>query len=183
METFYVGSEGDVMNQDQVEKQDPTFFDNPRSAKYLYGQGRYATPAPPPDEPGSDVQSFTFDTRLANLAKQDFEDADPENIRKLGTLMYGDPSILRNVTFTDKDLAILVNSCNLYPNDLVKMGICDKIIEEPNGGAHRDIESSSQNLKSAILSEIKKLETVDPLSFIDLRIQKYDKLGVYEDLK
>ena len=71
----------------------------------------------------------------------------------------------------------------VIPDDLVKMGICDKIIEEPNGGAHRDIESSSQNLKSAILSEIKELETVDPLSFIDLRIQKYDKLGVYEDLK
>ena len=33
----------------------------------------------------------------------------------------------------------------VIPNDLVKMGICDKIIEEPNGGAHRDIESSSQN--------------------------------------
>ena len=71
----------------------------------------------------------------------------------------------------------------VIPDDLVKMGICDKIIEEPNGGAHRDIESSSQNLKSAILSEIKELETVDPLSFIDLRIQKYDKLGVHEDLK
>ena len=71
----------------------------------------------------------------------------------------------------------------VIPNDLVKMGICDKIIEEPNGGAHRDIESSSQNLKSAILSELKELEPVDPISFIDLRIQKYDKLGFYEDLK
>ena len=71
----------------------------------------------------------------------------------------------------------------VIPNDLVKMGICDKIIEEPNGGAHRDLESSSQNLKSAILSELKELEPVDPISFIDLRIQKYDKLGFYEDLK
>ena len=71
----------------------------------------------------------------------------------------------------------------VIPDDLVQMGICDKIIDEPNGGAHRDIESSSQNLKSAILHELKELESIDPLSFIDLRIQKYDKLGVYEDLK
>ena len=71
----------------------------------------------------------------------------------------------------------------VIPDDLVKMGICDKIIKEPNGGAHRDIESSSQNLKSSILNELKELEPVDPQSFIDLRIQKYDKLGVYEDLK
>ncbi len=71
----------------------------------------------------------------------------------------------------------------VIPDDLVKMGICDEIIEEPNGGAHRDIESASQNLKSAILNELKELEPVNPNSFIDLRIQKYDKLGVYEDLK
>lgn len=71
----------------------------------------------------------------------------------------------------------------LIPDDLVQIGICDKIIEEPNGGAHRDIEPSSQNLKSTILNELKELESVNPLSFIDLRIQKYDKLGVYEDLK
>ena len=69
------------------------------------------------------------------------------------------------------------------PDDLVKMGICDKIIKEPNGGAHRDIKSSSINLKSSILSKIKELENIDPLSFIDHRIQKYDNLGVYEDLK
>ena len=71
----------------------------------------------------------------------------------------------------------------VIPNDLVKMGIYDNIIEEPNGGAHRDIESSSQNLKSSILAELKELESVDPLSFIDIRIQKYDKLGFYEELK
>jgi len=109
METFYVGSEGDVMNQDQVTKQDPTFFDPNRSANLSYHNytHTYQPGPPPPDEPRSDVQSFTFDTRLALPARQDFEAADPENIRKLGTLMYGDPSILRNITFTDKDITIL----------------------------------------------------------------------------
>ena len=77
-------------------KQDPTFFDPNRSAKRPYGPYYHHPGAPPPDEPGSDVQSFVFDTRLANLAKQDFEDADPENVRKLGTLMYSDPNILRS---------------------------------------------------------------------------------------
>jgi hypothetical protein len=41
METFYVNPEGDAMDKDQMEKQDDTFFDNPRSAKYQYGHGRY----------------------------------------------------------------------------------------------------------------------------------------------
>ena len=124
METYYVSPAGDVMDKDQVSKPnyDPTFFDNPRSAKYLYGRGRYATPAPPPDEPGSDVQSFVFDTRLAATAKQDFANADPEQIRKLGTLMYGDTDILKSVTFTDKDLTILPD-INLENEEGLRQGL------------------------------------------------------------
>ena len=67
------------------------------------------------------------------------------------------------------------------PDDMVEMGICDKIITEPNGGAHRDIESSSKNLELAILEEINDLKSVETESFIDMRIEKYDKLGVYEN--
>ena len=42
METFYVSPQGDiygggdVMDKDQMEKQDPDFFANPRSVKYPY---------------------------------------------------------------------------------------------------------------------------------------------------
>ena len=94
------------------------------------------------------------------------------------------PEGCASILFRDATKAeAAAEALKVIPDDLVKMGICDKIIEEPNGGAHRDIKSSSQNLKSAILGELKELESIDPLSFIDHRIQKYDKLGVYEDLK
>ena len=69
------------------------------------------------------------------------------------------------------------------PDDMVELGICDNIIIEPNGGAHRDIESSSNNLKTALLDALSELESIDPESFIDLRIEKYDKLGFYENTK
>ena len=69
------------------------------------------------------------------------------------------------------------------PDDMVELGICDKIIAEPNGGAHRDIESSSKNLELAILEAINDLKSVETESFIDMRIEKYDKLGVYENFK
>ena len=69
------------------------------------------------------------------------------------------------------------------PDDMVELGICDKIIIEPNGGAHRDIDSSSNNLKVALLDALSELESIDPESFIDLRIEKYDKLGFYENSK
>ncbi len=69
------------------------------------------------------------------------------------------------------------------PDDMVELGICDNIIIEPNGGAHRDIDSASKNLKVALLDALSELESIEPESFIDLRIEKYDKLGFYENTK
>ena len=67
------------------------------------------------------------------------------------------------------------------PTDLEKMGICERIIEEPNGGAHRDFESSSQLLKAALIEELDILSKIDPSEFLDNRIKKYDSLGIFEE--
>ena len=69
------------------------------------------------------------------------------------------------------------------PDDMIDMGMCDKIIAEPNGGALRDMGSSSKNLESAILEAIDEFKSVEAESFIDMRIEKYDKLGVFENFK
>ena len=67
------------------------------------------------------------------------------------------------------------------PADLEKVGICERIIEEPNGGAHRDFESSASLLKSALIDELDKLSNVNPNEFLDNRINKYDALGYFEE--
>ena len=67
------------------------------------------------------------------------------------------------------------------PTDLEKVGICERIIEEPNGGAHRDFESSSRLLKAALIEELDILSEVDPSEFLDNRIKKYDSLGYFEE--
>ena len=67
------------------------------------------------------------------------------------------------------------------PTDLEKVGICERIIEEPNGGAHRDFKSSASLLKSALIDELDKLSNVNPNEFLDNRINKYDALGYFEE--
>ena len=67
------------------------------------------------------------------------------------------------------------------PTDLKEVGICERIIEEPNGGAHRDFESSASLLKSALIDELDKLSNVNPNEFLDNRINKYDALGYFEE--
>ena len=67
------------------------------------------------------------------------------------------------------------------PTDLEKVGICERIIEEPNGGAHRDFTSSAQLLKTALIEELDNLSKVDSSEFLDNRIKKYDDLGYFEE--
>ena len=68
------------------------------------------------------------------------------------------------------------------PEDLLKLGICDRIIEEPNGGAHRDFEASCSSLKDALTEELEKLSEIDKSDFLQNRISKYDKLGFFEEV-
>jgi acetyl-CoA carboxylase carboxyl transferase subunit alpha len=67
------------------------------------------------------------------------------------------------------------------PKDLLEIGICDRIVEEPNGGAHRDFEASCNSLKNVLLNELENLSSIDENDFLQNRIDKYDKLGFFED--
>ena len=69
------------------------------------------------------------------------------------------------------------------PDDMVDLGICDLVILEPNGGAHRDSKSSAKNLESAILNALNDFKSIEPDKFLDMRIEKYDKLGFFEKRK
>ena len=69
------------------------------------------------------------------------------------------------------------------PDDMVSMGVCDVVISEPNGGAHRDPKSSARNLELALLEGLSELASIKPNMFIDKRIERYDALGVFEDEK
>jgi acetyl-CoA carboxylase carboxyl transferase subunit alpha len=68
----------------------------------------------------------------------------------------------------------------VIPNDLKEIGICDRIVEEVNGGAHRDFKSTANILKKVIHEELDALNDISPELFLDNRIEKYDKLGYFE---
>ena len=69
------------------------------------------------------------------------------------------------------------------PDDMVNIGVCDVIISEPNGGAHRDPKSSARNLELALLEGLSEFVGIKPNMFIDKRIERYDAMGVFEDEK
>lgn len=73
------------------------------------------------------------------------------------------------------------DAMKVTPDDLMNMGICDRIVEEPLGGAHREFDKMAEILKRVILEEIDSLKDVDPSTFLDRRIDRYEKMGVYTE--
>lgn len=60
-------------------------------------------------------------------------------------------------------------------HDLLELGIIDRIIEEPLGGAHRDREQAIKNVKETVVAELKKLLKA-PKQAKEKRIEKFTKM-------
>mgnify|MGYP000153215090 CR=1 FL=1 len=83
-----------------------------------------------------------------------------------------------------RDAALASNAADamkVTPKDLLEMGICDRIIAEPLGGAHRKPDKMVESLKSVILEELNALLQTDPDAFLDQRISRFDAMGVFTE--
>lgn len=69
----------------------------------------------------------------------------------------------------------------LTANDMYHNGLVDTIIPEPLGGAHLDYQAMTHVLKRVILSTIDELEQLSPAQRIEQRIEKFSKMGVFNE--
>ncbi len=65
--------------------------------------------------------------------------------------------------------------------DLVEQGIVDRIVPEPLGGAHNNPVQAAEILKAVLLDELKKLKKLQPEKLIEKRVDKFGKMGEYEE--
>ncbi len=65
--------------------------------------------------------------------------------------------------------------------DLLELGIIDKIIPEPPGGAHIDPEATFRAVDKHINQALKKLETTPVEALLEERYQKFRKMGVFKE--
>lgn len=73
------------------------------------------------------------------------------------------------------------DSLKLTPKDLMEHNICNSIVYEPPGGAHRHFEETAEILKNAVIEEIKNMQKNITKNYLDLRVERYDKLGVFRE--
>jgi acetyl-CoA carboxylase carboxyl transferase subunit alpha len=66
-------------------------------------------------------------------------------------------------------------------SDLFELGIVDKIIAEPVGGAHWDYEETFKNVDRQLNTGLKKLESMTVEERLEQRYQKFRKIGVFAE--
>ena len=69
----------------------------------------------------------------------------------------------------------------LTSSDMLRLGIIDRIIEEPPGGAHRNHELAAELLKKALLEELGVVSKIKKDKLLDLRIKKFGEMGFWKD--
>jgi acetyl-CoA carboxylase carboxyl transferase subunit alpha len=69
----------------------------------------------------------------------------------------------------------------LTSDDLLKLGVIDKIIPEPEGGAHRDHKKAAEILKGVLLEELDVVSKLKKDKLLDNRIKKFGAMGFFKD--
>ena len=78
-----------------------------------------------------------------------------------------------------KAIAKAAENLKIRAKDLLDMGIIDKIIPEPPGGAHIDYEQTFKNVDRDLNLTLKKLQQRSPEERLKMRYQKFRKIGVF----
>ncbi len=65
--------------------------------------------------------------------------------------------------------------------DLLELGVIDKVVKEPIGGAHQNYDEAAKLLRESIEVELTELEKLSPEQLVDARIEKYSNMGFYEE--
>ena len=69
----------------------------------------------------------------------------------------------------------------LTATDMKGFGLVDEIVPEPLGGAHWDYQEAASLLKACLLRNLAMVKDIDPAQRIQMRIEKYGKMGFWEE--
>lgn len=68
-------------------------------------------------------------------------------------------------------------SLKITAPDLKELGVIDQVIDEPLGGAHRDLVTQSLSIGEILDQALEELGNTDPSALLDDRFEKYKQIG------
>jgi len=72
-------------------------------------------------------------------------------------------------------------SMKITSYDLYELGIIDKIIPEPKGGAHRNVDQQAENINIILEQSLKQLKEMPLNVLLEKRWEKYKQMGDYTE--
>lgn len=88
------------------------------------------------------------------------------------------PEGCASILWKDSDkMREAAEALRLTAQDLTKLGVADRIIDEPMGGAHRDTDTSIKSVGAAIQSMLDELSGKSPEQLVKDRRQKFLDMG------
>lgn len=77
---------------------------------------------------------------------------------------------------------VAAEQLKLTAEKMLGFGLIDGIIPEPTGGTHWDYDGAAQILKEYLGPVIKELKQIPPEKRINMRIEKFGKMGFWEEV-
>jgi acetyl-CoA carboxylase carboxyl transferase subunit alpha len=92
------------------------------------------------------------------------------------------PEGCASILWKNADKAELAaEAMNITSERLKELGLIDDVIQEPLGAAHRDIPLTAQNLKAALLKNLRVLDKLSVDEMLEKRYQRLMNYGVYTE--
>src|SRR5699024_2455296 len=75
-----------------------------------------------------------------------------------------------------------VETLKITSYDLHQLGVIDKIIPEPRGGAHHDLKYQAKNIDIVLEQSLRELQQLSPEQLLEKRWDKYKKIGDFNEM-
>ena len=87
------------------------------------------------------------------------------------SILWGDNSKAETAT----------KALKISAEELKELGLIDDIIDEPKEGAHRDYDTTAENIKKYFLENVKELKKLDKDVLLQKRFEKYLNYGSFDE--
>lgn len=103
---------------------------------------------------------------------------DKVNMLQNSTYSVISPEGCASILWKNSDKAsVAAEAMNMTASKLVKLNLIDSIIPEPLGGAHRNYEAVSNNIKAQLISDLNELEILETEELLERRFERLMNYG------
>lgn len=81
------------------------------------------------------------------------------------------------------EAAQAAEALRLTAHDLLDLGVVDRVIDEPLGGAHKEPEGTMQIVANVLTEELERLQELSPEALLEQRRARFRALGKFEEIE